>query len=102
MVYSVPLSLDAEQNIQGLFTTLTSGAQLVFIFTDSSKLSHYLRAAANSLAGSGRKVGSTQMEADSFEDLIATLLKMDPSMTGTVTFLPDSDPMFEQILAQMQ
>ena len=101
MEYLVPLTLDSELNIQGLFSIFTSSGPMVFIFTDQSKLMQFLEAASSTMAQSGKKVGSTGIEADTFDDLVTTLLQMDPSMAGNVNFLPDSDPLFAQVLSQM-
>lgn len=98
MKYHVPLSFDDQYEITGISTLYTSLGQVTIIFTNPDKLQRFYRAAERMMAAGGSKIGSVEMEAASMAELVKNLLEMDPSMAGAVTFLPDSDPLADQLL----
>jgi hypothetical protein len=102
MKVSVPLSLNKDYEVEGLFSLITSEGNVVFLFSNGLKLIDFLETAAQAYAKSGGKIGHFELEVASFSDAAHQLLKMDPSMVGNTIFLPDSDPLLDEYLKQMK
>jgi hypothetical protein len=98
----VPLNLNNDHEIEGLFSLITTEGNVVFLFSNVLKRDDFLTTAALANANPGGKIGHIELEAASFSDAARQLLSMDPSMAGNVMFLSDSDPMFDEFLKQMK
>ena len=101
MKYYIPLSIDRNMEPDGLYALFTTQGPVVVIFSNPLKLEKFLSAAAHLSAEKGKKVGDFGMDATSMSEVVSKLLEMDPSLAGTVTFLPDSDPMIDDFILQM-
>jgi hypothetical protein len=98
MQYTIPLTLDRNDEATGLFSLYTSHGPVVIIFTNPLKFEKFAQASSTKLKSQGQKFGSVEMEASSLADIINKLLAMDPSLADNVNFIPDSDPLFDQLL----
>jgi hypothetical protein len=100
MEYGLLLTLDQEYEPAGFFSFETTVGSIVVAFTDPSRLQAAAWGAAKMTEGQGTKVGSTNIEADSLEDLLAQLMGMgwDGSEASLVL---DTDELGQQLLAQL-
>jgi hypothetical protein len=101
MKYTIPLLIDSNNEPTGLFSLYTTQGRVVIIFTNPLKWEKFAEGASAMSASQGEKVGSTEMEASSMTDIIRQLITMDPTLAHGVNFLPDSDPLCDQLLASM-
>jgi hypothetical protein len=100
MEYGLLLTLDQQYEPIGLFSFETTVGSIVVVFTDEERLQAAARAAADATEQQGTKVGSTSIEAESSEDLMAQLLGMGwNSDEGNVVL--DTDPLGQQLLEQL-
>src|SRR5438034_11695005 len=98
MRYTVPLLLNEAGEPIGAFSVNTSEGRLVIIFSNSIRWQTFADPVARTLAKKGQKLGSFDLDAPSLEAVVSRLVQMDPNLTNEATFVPDSLPMFSEIV----
>jgi hypothetical protein len=102
MRYTVPLIYDEAGEPQGLFSVHTSEGKVVILFSNSARWEAFSNPVARVLAGQGQKLASTVIEAPSLEAAVSKLAELDPNVTNEGMFIPDSTPMFWEIVRFFQ
>lgn len=99
MQYTIPVTMNRNNETTGLFSLYTSHGTVVIIFTNPLKFEKFADASSTKLESQGKKFGYVKLEASSLADIISKLIAMDPTLADNVNFIPDSDPLFDQLLA---
>ena len=98
MKFTVPLQADNAGNPLGIFSVNTSNAAIVILFTNPGRWSQFSQVVASVLKREGVKLASFDVDAASFEAATAQLMAMDPSLRGAAKFIPDSAPVYAEVL----
>jgi hypothetical protein len=101
MQYSVIMYLDQNNQPDRFFGIYTKFDPIVFVFQSMTKLEAFLTAVVSTLPlEEGQKIGTVSFEAKSIYQAVRGLLEIDPSLTGAANFVPDSDPLYDIIMAE--
>ena len=99
MKYSVLWVLNNEGELAATVKMNTSSGQVIIVFSNEEKLDAFVEATARPAAEWGGRIGAMEFEASSMSEAISRLKKNTPEdMLGQSSFLPDTDPLCNQIL----
>lgn len=89
---------DSRGEIAGLLRLDTSVGPVAFIFRDEAKLRRFVGAMAEAERAPGYGYAWFSLDAASFPEAVEKVLALDPSMAGTLSFFPDTDKLFPELL----
>ena len=99
MKFSVLWVLNDDGELAATVKMNTSSGQVMIVFSSAEKLDAFLEATGSAAAEWGGKIGHMEFEASSMSEAISSLEKNTPEdLLGQATFLPDTDPLCDQIL----
>jgi hypothetical protein len=101
MKYTLPLLIDGQtREPLGLFSLETTAGPIVLVFSNTVKLADFYEAGSRMVNAEGNLIGSVDIEAPSFDQVVEELWSMG-LLERDASLLPDSDPLCDQLLAQM-
>jgi hypothetical protein len=107
MQYRAPTIIASNSQPRAWFTLNTSVGQLLVIFSNPLKWDAFIVRASRMAASQGEGVGwISSKEVSSFDDAIRSFMSADSILSGGkglagVTFLSDSDPRADGLIASM-
>jgi hypothetical protein len=98
MEYTIPMVADAQGNPQAVFCTHTTQGKVVIVFTSTPRWKRFAAAVSVVLSKESAKLAGATVEADSLDELVARIAKIDPAMMAEATVLPDSAPLYADVV----
>lgn len=99
MNYIVPLQLDNNREPLGLFSAFTTAGPVVILFSNMTKWDRFANAVGPILRNGDSYLASVTVEADSFDEVVEQLAEPYAAILDEATFVPDSAPLVEDIIA---
>ena len=100
MRFVVPLLCNANKEPIGVFSSKTTAAgDLVVLFANKAKWDRFARAAGALVRSSDQYLASVELEGENLDAVVRQLAAIDPNISTEATFLPDSAPIVEQLIA---
>jgi hypothetical protein len=97
MDFTIPLLLNSDRQVVGIFSVNTSDGALVFVFRNMAKWDAFASPVTTVLNTQGSYLGSTSIPAGSIEELADQLVADDPTLAAA-TFVPDSAPILGDVI----
>jgi hypothetical protein len=98
---SVIVLLNQDLEMTDLYSMNIVGRETIIVFDDEEKLEEVRAAVGQWAAGDGLTAATMALEAETFEDSERLLTMMSPNLAGT-RFVPDTDPVVDQLLAHIR
>lgn len=102
MQYTIPLMMNASGAPQGLFCAHTTEGPIVIVFSHTPRWTRFASAVSRVLAKEKLKLGAATIDADSLEDVLAWVAKVDPATAKEAKLLPDTAPLYSDVLAYFE
>jgi hypothetical protein len=100
MQFVIPLLCNANKEPIGVFSAKTAAdGDLVVVFSNKAKWDRFARAAGRMIRNSDQYLASVELEGENLDAVVRQLMAMDPNISNQATFLPDSAPVVEQLIA---
>lgn len=98
MSFCVPVLLDGNYEIQGLFSAKTTAGDVVVVTEKGPRFTSFIEAISTALQGQ-QVIGFVELDMPDFASAVAQLLTMDPSLRSSAIFIQDTEPLFDDLIA---
>lgn len=98
----VPMLCNASREPVGVFSVQTSQGAMVFLFTNQARWERFVQPVGRVLRKQNNYIASMEFEVNELDDVVDKLAELDPGIVDEATFLPDSAPIFADVLAYFE